>query len=70
MFVKINTDAYQDYFFGFTLMTVFVINIFSAILSGGLFGIAGMVFSIPILAILKTTFVFIRTKTKNAALTN
>ena len=37
---------------------------------GNLFGIAGMVFSIPILAILKTTFVFIRTKTKNAALTN
>jgi solute carrier family 29 (equilibrative nucleoside transporter), member 1/2/3 len=41
-FVKINTDSYQDIFFEFTLTTVFVVNIFSAILSGGLFGIAGM----------------------------
>lgn len=41
-FVKINTDDYQDIFFEFTLTTVFVVNIFSAILSGGLFGIAGM----------------------------
>lgn len=41
-FVKVNTDDYQDYFFEFTLTTVFVINIFSAILTGGLFGIAGM----------------------------
>lgn len=41
IFVQINTDNYQDYFFEFTLTTVFVINIFSAILSGGLFGIAG-----------------------------
>lgn len=41
-FVKVNTDDYQDVFFEFTLTTVFVVNIFSAILSGGLFGIAGM----------------------------
>lgn len=41
-FVKINTDDYQDLFFEFTLTTVFIVNIFSAILSGGLFGIAGM----------------------------
>lgn len=41
-FVKIDTDNYQDIFFEFTLTTVFVVNIFSAILSGGLFGIAGM----------------------------
>jgi solute carrier family 29 (equilibrative nucleoside transporter), member 1/2/3 len=41
-FVKINTDGYQDLFFEITLTTVFVVNIFSAILSGGLFGIAGM----------------------------
>lgn len=41
-FVKVDTDNYQDLFFEFTLTTVFVVNIFSAILSGGLFGIAGM----------------------------
>lgn len=41
-FVKIDTDRHQDLFFEFTLTTVFVVNIFSAILSGGLFGIAGM----------------------------
>lgn len=41
-FVQIDTDNYQDYFFEFTLTTVFVINIFSAILTGGLFGVAGM----------------------------
>lgn len=41
-FVKINTDQYQDIFLEFTLTTVFIVNIFSAILSGGLFGIAGM----------------------------
>lgn len=41
-FVKINTDDYQDYFFVFTLTTVFVVNIFSAIVSGGLFGMSGM----------------------------
>lgn len=41
-FVKINTDDYQDVFLEITLTTVFVVNIFSAILSGGLFGIAGM----------------------------
>ncbi|XP_070500533.1 equilibrative nucleoside transporter 1 [Chironomus tepperi] len=52
MFVKINTDDYQDYFFEFTLTTVFVINIFSAILSGGLFGIAGMFSSRYITAVI------------------
>lgn len=41
-FVKVDTDNYQDVFFEFTLTTVFIVNIFSAILSGGLFGIAGM----------------------------
>lgn len=41
-FVKINTDDYQDIFFEFTLTTVFIVNIFSAIVSGGLFGMSGM----------------------------
>jgi solute carrier family 29 (equilibrative nucleoside transporter), member 1/2/3 len=41
-FVKVNTDDYQDIFFEFTLTTVFIVNIFSSIFSGGLFGIAGM----------------------------
>lgn len=40
-FVKINTDDYQDIFFEFTLTTVFIVNIFSAIVSGGLFGLCG-----------------------------
>jgi hypothetical protein len=35
-----------------------------------LFGIIGMVLSIPVLAMLKTTFVFIKNKMQNAALTN
>jgi equilibrative nucleoside transporter 1/2/3 len=51
-FVKVNTDNYQDYFFEFTLGTVFVINIFSAILTGGLFGIAGMFSSDYITAVI------------------
>jgi solute carrier family 29 (equilibrative nucleoside transporter), member 1/2/3 len=51
-FVEINTDAYQDLFFEFTLTTVFVINIFSAILTGGLFGIAGMFSSEYITAVI------------------
>ena len=37
---------------------------------GNLFGIVGMVLSIPVLAMLKTTFVFIKNKMQNAALTN
>nr|MBP6168551.1 AI-2E family transporter [Leptotrichiaceae bacterium] len=37
---------------------------------GNLFGIIGMVLSIPVLAMLKTTFVFIKNKMQNAALTN
>lgn len=41
-FVKINTDDYQDVFFEITLTTVFIVNIFSAIVSGGLFGMSGM----------------------------
>lgn len=51
-FVEVNTDAYQDLFFEFTLTTVFVINIFSAILTGGLFGIAGMFSSEYITAVI------------------
>lgn len=51
-FVQVNTDAYQDLFFEFTLTTVFVINIFSAILTGGLFGIAGMFSSEYITAVI------------------
>ncbi|CRK93626.1 CLUMA_CG007156, isoform A [Clunio marinus] len=41
-FVKVDTDGFQNPFFYFTLLIVFIVNIFSAILSGGLFGIAGM----------------------------
>lgn len=52
VFVKINTDGYQDIFFEFTLTTVFVINIFSAILTGGIFGIAGMFSSEYITAVI------------------
>jgi equilibrative nucleoside transporter 1/2/3 len=51
-FVKVNTDNHQDLFFEFTLTTVFVINIFSAILTGGLFGIAGMFSSRYITAVI------------------
>lgn len=41
IFVEVNTDAWQDTFFMITLSSVFVMNVASAILSGGLFGIAG-----------------------------
>ncbi|KAG5676007.1 hypothetical protein PVAND_005862 [Polypedilum vanderplanki] len=51
-FVEINTDDYQDLFFEFTLTIVFIINIFSAILNGGLFGIAGMFSSKYITAVI------------------
>jgi equilibrative nucleoside transporter 1/2/3 len=51
-FVLVDTDKHQDLFFEFTLTTVFVINIFSAILSGGLFGIAGMFSSEYITAVI------------------
>ncbi|XP_058120434.1 equilibrative nucleoside transporter 2-like [Anopheles ziemanni] len=39
--VRVNTDQWQDEFFHLTMLTVVVINSFSAILTGGLFGIAG-----------------------------
>ncbi|KAJ9581148.1 hypothetical protein L9F63_023675 [Diploptera punctata] len=40
-FVKINTDQWQGAFFSITLVTVVLLNIASAILQGGLFGIVG-----------------------------
>ncbi|XP_059617518.1 equilibrative nucleoside transporter 3 [Phlebotomus argentipes] len=40
-FVEVDTDAWQRAFFGITITTVVVMNIAAAILSGGLFGIAG-----------------------------
>ncbi|GAB0099914.1 Equilibrative nucleoside transporter [Sergentomyia squamirostris] len=40
-FVEVDTDSWQRAFFGITITTVVVMNIASAILSGGLFGIAG-----------------------------
>ncbi|ETN60744.1 equilibrative nucleoside transporter [Anopheles darlingi] len=39
--VRVDTDSWQDDFFNLTMLTVVVINSFSAILTGGLFGIAG-----------------------------
>jgi equilibrative nucleoside transporter 1/2/3 len=39
--VKVDTDSWQDLFFGITLVTVVLLNIASAILQGGLFGIVG-----------------------------
>lgn len=41
-FVEVNTDEWQDGFFVLTISTVVILNIFAAILSGGLFGIAGL----------------------------
>lgn len=41
MFVKVNTDAWQDEFFVITMSIVVAINAASSIASGGLFGIAG-----------------------------
>ncbi|XP_058058747.1 equilibrative nucleoside transporter 2 [Anopheles bellator] len=39
--VRVDTDQWQDAFFRLTMLSVVVINSFSAILTGGLFGIAG-----------------------------
>uniref|UniRef100_A0A182JJ50 Equilibrative nucleoside transporter n=1 Tax=Anopheles atroparvus TaxID=41427 RepID=A0A182JJ50_ANOAO len=39
--VRVDTDQWQDGFFHLTMLTVVIINSFSAILTGGLFGIAG-----------------------------
>lgn len=41
IFVKVDTDTWQDEFFTVTIATVIVINSASAIASGSLFGIAG-----------------------------
>nr|XP_014093599.1 equilibrative nucleoside transporter 1 [Bactrocera oleae] len=41
-FVEINTDHWQEQFFLITLFTVVIINICSAIMSGGIFGVAGL----------------------------
>lgn len=40
-FVQVNTDSYQKLFFALTMITVVLMNIASAILSGGLFGLVG-----------------------------
>lgn len=39
--IKVNTDTWQDEFFDITIGSVVVMNIATAILSGGLFGISG-----------------------------
>uniref|UniRef100_A0A1I8MTX7 Nucleoside transporter n=1 Tax=Musca domestica TaxID=7370 RepID=A0A1I8MTX7_MUSDO len=41
-FVEVNTDKWQEQFFLITLLCVVIINISSATMSGGLFGIAGL----------------------------
>ncbi|XP_055682994.1 equilibrative nucleoside transporter 2 [Lutzomyia longipalpis] len=41
VFVEVDTDSWQRPFFAITITTVVVMNIAAAILSGGLFGIAG-----------------------------
>ncbi|XP_013102561.1 equilibrative nucleoside transporter 1 isoform X2 [Stomoxys calcitrans] len=41
-FVETNTDKWQEQFFLITLLTVVIINICSATMSGALFGIAGL----------------------------
>ncbi|XP_023301685.2 equilibrative nucleoside transporter 1 isoform X1 [Lucilia cuprina] len=41
-FVEVNTDKWQEQFFLITLFTVVIINICSATMSGGIFGIAGL----------------------------
>lgn len=40
--VKVNTDQWQDTFFDVTIVSVVVMNIATAILTGGLFGICGL----------------------------
>lgn len=39
--VEVDTDSWQELFFGITLVSVVLLNIASAILQGGLFGIVG-----------------------------
>ncbi|CAD6998834.1 unnamed protein product [Ceratitis capitata] len=41
-FVEVNTDHWQEQFFLITLFTVVIINICSATMSGGIFGVAGL----------------------------
>ncbi|XP_044743206.1 equilibrative nucleoside transporter 1 [Chrysoperla carnea] len=41
VFVKINTDLWQEQFFAITMVVVVFLSIFSAIMSGGLYGIVG-----------------------------
>ncbi|XP_067622676.1 equilibrative nucleoside transporter 1 [Eurosta solidaginis] len=41
-FVEVNTDQWQEQFFLITLLTVVIINISSATMSGGIFGVAGL----------------------------
>lgn len=38
LLIKVNTDQWQDKFFDITIVSVVVMNIGTAILSGGLFG--------------------------------
>lgn len=40
--IEIDTDQWQDKFFDFTIFSVVIMNISTAILSGGLFGISGL----------------------------
>lgn len=40
--VQVNTDQWQDRFFDITIGSVVIMNIATAILSGGLFGVAGL----------------------------
>lgn len=40
--IKVNTDAWQDTFFDITIVSVVIMNISAAIMSGGLFGISGL----------------------------
>ncbi|KAF5274247.1 hypothetical protein FQR65_LT04365 [Abscondita terminalis] len=41
VFVKVNTDNWQENFFIFTIITVVLLNVSSAVLSGSIFGIIG-----------------------------
>ncbi|XP_017470402.1 PREDICTED: equilibrative nucleoside transporter 1 isoform X2 [Rhagoletis zephyria] len=41
-FVEVNTDQWQEQFFLITLLTVVIINVSSAVMSGGVFGVAGL----------------------------
>uniref|UniRef100_A0A1B0FLY3 Equilibrative nucleoside transporter 1 n=1 Tax=Glossina morsitans morsitans TaxID=37546 RepID=A0A1B0FLY3_GLOMM len=41
-FVEVNTDAWQERFFALTLFIVIILNVCSATMSGGVFGVAGL----------------------------